>query len=95
MTMKILSMTEVQERPTVSHELIREFKEGYEIKFYKTYELTPETDINPANLMHICLEMRVSVDEYYWLENHSRENINKFNDRLGEVLGQYIRRYLL
>jgi len=87
--MKVLKMVELNERPPKTHDLIKEYKNSYVIEYYRTYDLTANTQ------MHISLVLDVTVDEYYWLNSDTRENIEKFNDRLSIELGQYIRRYLL
>ena len=69
--------------------IVEELRDGYIVNLYKEYK-----DDNNNNICNISVLMRLSVDELYYLQNPSEENINKFNDRFEQVLGLYIRRTL-
>ena len=87
--MKVLEMNPTQEIPTEPYKITKELPNGYEIEYFKEYSY------NNNDTLCISLKLFVSVDELYYLQSKVDENINKFKDRLGESLGQYIRRYLL
>lgn len=82
-------MTPLQDIPKEAYEIIKELTDGYIIKYCKTYVY------NVNEKVCISLKIRVSVDEMYYLQNESDEDMNKFKDRLGEALGHYIRRNIL
>lgn len=88
--MKILDIRKVKVTKFINQfKIVEELRDGYIVKLYKEYN-----DDENNNICNIAVLMRLSVDELYYLQNPSEENINKFNDRFEQVLSLYIRRTL-
>lgn len=85
--MKILDIRKSDDHISIKFKIVEELKDGYIVNLYKEYK-----DDNNNNICNISVLMRLSVDELYYLQNPSEENINKFNDRFEQVLSLYIRR---
>lgn len=92
--MKILDMEETQYKQPIRFHFIKETKDGYIIYYFKHYEFGETLD-GKSDQVNIRLRMEVTPDEYYWLQDPENEaNINKFRERLDDVLSRYIRRYI-